>query len=194
MLLKSRSSLPYGQRTTGTGTLSGYPGDLNSASDRDGVTGTSAYAALAVADAWPGARAIPTTDLLLKSGAEVKTAMPSFPDGGLLISLARSGDSPESVGVVERMRTLFPTVKHLAIVCNAEGRLAHTAGIPVICLDPRTNDRSLAMTGSFSNLVLGGLCLLHHKQMGKSFRPFAIVYIEPSPGVERGGCGDSSHV
>jgi tagatose-6-phosphate ketose/aldose isomerase len=129
--------------------------------------GTSAYAALAVADAWPGARAIPTTDLLLKSGAEVKAAMPSFPDGGLLISLARSGDSPESVGVVERMRTLFPAVKHLAIVCNAEGRLARTAGIQVICLDPRTNDRSLAMTGSFSNLVLGGLCLLHHQPIGE---------------------------
>ncbi len=129
--------------------------------------GTSAYAALAVADGWPGARAIPTTDLLLKSGAEIKAAMPSFPDGGLLISLARSGDSPESVGVVERVRALFPAVKHLAIVCNAEGRLAHTAGIQVICLDPRTNDRSLAMTGSFSNLTLGGLCLLHHQQIGE---------------------------
>jgi tagatose-6-phosphate ketose/aldose isomerase len=122
--------------------------------------GTSGYAALAIAEAWPGARAIPTTDLLLQSAAEAKDAMPSFSDGGLLISLARSGDSPESVAVVQKFQRLFPSVEHLAIVCNAEGRLAHTPGVEAICLDPRTNDRSLAMTSSFSNLVLGGLALI----------------------------------
>jgi tagatose-6-phosphate ketose/aldose isomerase len=129
--------------------------------------GTSAYAALAVADAWPGARAIPTTDLLLQSAAEVSTAVPSFPDGGWLISLARSGESPESVGVVEKFKRLFPAVKHLAIVCNAEGRLANTSGVEAICLDPRTNDQSLAMTSSFSNLVLGGLCFRHQKRIAE---------------------------
>jgi tagatose-6-phosphate ketose/aldose isomerase len=123
--------------------------------------GTSAYAAQAIADAWPGARAIPTTGLLLQSASEVELAVPPFAAGGLLISLARSGDSPESAAVVERIKKLFPAVKHLAIVCNAEGRLAHTPGVQAICLDPRTNDRSLAMTSSFSNLVLGGLALIH---------------------------------
>ena len=95
-----------------------------------------------------------------KSAAEAKDAMPSLSDGGLLISLARSGDSPESVAVVQKFQRLFPSVEHLAIVCNAEGRLAHTPGVEAICLDPRTNDRSLAMTSSFSNLVLGGLALI----------------------------------
>jgi len=127
--------------------------------------GTSAYAAACVAEAWPGARAIPTTDLLLHSAAEIELAVPSIAQGGMLISLARSGDSPESVGVVERFRRILPTVRHLAIVCNAEGRLAHTPGVEAICLDPGTNDRSLAMTSSFSNLVLGGLALLHGQQL-----------------------------
>ena len=129
--------------------------------------GTSAYAALAIADAWPGARAIPTTDLVLQSREEIASASPSFPDHGLLISLARSGESPESVGVVERVKQFFPAVEHLAIICNAEGRLANTPRVKAICLDPRTNDRSLAMTSSFSNLVLGGLCLLHAEKISE---------------------------
>ena len=130
--------------------------------------GTSGYAAMAIADAWPGARAIPTTDLLLQSAAEIELLVPSFGKGGVLISLARSGDSPESVGVVERIRRFFPAVQHLAIVCNAEGRLAHIPWVQAICLDPRTNDRSLAMTSSFSNLVLGGLALLHGQQIASA--------------------------
>ncbi len=130
--------------------------------------GTSAYAAMAVADAWPGARAIATTDLLLQSAEEIQGALPSFADGGLLISLARSGDSPESVGVVQKIQTLFPSVEHLAILCNAEGRLARTAGVQAVCLDPGTNDRSLAMTSSFSNLVLGGYCLRHAQQIAEN--------------------------
>ncbi len=121
--------------------------------------GTSAYAGAAIAAAWPGARAVPTTDLLLMSSEEIAGALPEFARGGLLISLARSGDSPESVAVVERLQRLLPAVQHLAIVCNAAGRLAHLPGVTVICLDPRTNDQSLAMTASFSNLVLAGLCL-----------------------------------
>ena len=130
--------------------------------------GTSAYAALAIAEAWPGARALPTTDLLLQSAAEIELAAPSIAQGGMLISLARSGDSPESVAVVERFQRFFPAVKHLAIVCNAEGRLAHTSGVEAICLDPRCNDRSLAMTSSFSNLVLGGLALMHGQQLTRA--------------------------
>ncbi len=129
--------------------------------------GTSAYAASAIAEAWPGARAIPTTDLLIQSEAEILATLPSWRDGGWLISLARSGDSPESTAVVEKVQKLFPAVKHLAIVCNAAGRLAHLPGVQVIVLDPRTNDRSLAMTGSFSNLVLAGLCLVHPTQIAE---------------------------
>jgi tagatose-6-phosphate ketose/aldose isomerase len=116
--------------------------------------GTSAHASSAVAAAWPEARAIPTTDLVLD-------VRPYFPQGGVLISLARSGDSPESVGVVELVQKQCPEVRHIAITCNAQGRLANAPGVEVILLDPRTNDRGLAMTSSFSNLVLAGLCLRH---------------------------------
>jgi tagatose-6-phosphate ketose/aldose isomerase len=114
--------------------------------------GTSAYAASAIATAWPRALAVPTTDLLVDSGRylfEVDT----------VISLARSGDSPESSAVVERVRALRPDILQLAIVCNEEGALSHSRLDGLIVLDPRTNDRSLVMTSAFSNLTLAGLLL-----------------------------------
>jgi D-galactosamine 6-phosphate deaminase/isomerase len=114
--------------------------------------GTSAYAAEAIAAAWPGARAIPSTDLLLDCDTYCS-------QGGSLISLARSGDSPESLGVIDRIQSLHPGIRHFAITCNAEGGLAQRLGDAALILDPRTNDRSLVMTSSFSNLVLAGLCL-----------------------------------
>ena len=118
--------------------------------------GSSAYAATAIAAAWPGARAIATTDLLL----DARTGdVPEIPADGLLISIARSGDSPESVGVVELIRRVRPDVRHLALMCNEQGRLARTNGVSAILLDPRTNNRSLAVTSGYSNLVLAGLAL-----------------------------------
>jgi tagatose-6-phosphate ketose/aldose isomerase len=127
--------------------------------------GSSAYGAMAIAAAWPGARAIPTTELLVESQTE---APAGFGETGLLISIARSGDSPESAGVVELLRRLRPKSRHLAITCNPAGRLARTPGVTAIVLDPRTNDRSLAVTSSFSNTVLAGLALRHFDQLSRS--------------------------
>jgi tagatose-6-phosphate ketose/aldose isomerase len=121
--------------------------------------GTSAYAAAAIARSWPNAHAVPTTDLLIETPDQLQRAFPDFANSGLLVSIGRSGDSPESVAVVERIKRLFPDVAHVAITCNREGQLARTKGVHPIILDPRTNDRGLAMTSSFSNLVLAGICL-----------------------------------
>jgi len=114
--------------------------------------GTSAYAATAVASSWPRACAVPTTDLLVDAERYLM-------DVDAVISLARSGDSPESTAVVERVHALRPGILQLAIVCNEDGALSHSSLDGVIALDPRTNDQSLVMTGSFSNLVLAGLGL-----------------------------------
>lgn len=114
--------------------------------------GTSAYAAEAIAAAWPRATAIPTTDLLVDGQRLLSEA-------DVLISLARSGDSPESAAVVQLARSLRPEMYQLAIVCNANGALAQSEVDHVVMLDPRTDDQSLVMTSSFSNLVLAGLTL-----------------------------------
>ncbi len=114
--------------------------------------GSSAYAASGVASAWPGAIAVPTTDLLIDAERYLL-------DVGAVISLARSGDSPESAAVVERVRALCPKIVQLAVTCNNESSLVQSGLDGLIVLDPRTNDRSLVMTGAFSNLVLAGLLL-----------------------------------
>ncbi len=114
--------------------------------------GSSAYAAAAAASAWPRAIAVPTTDLLIDAERYLL-------DVGAVISLARSGESPESAAVAERVRVLCPEILQLAVTCNDKSRLGQSGLDGLIALDPRTNDRSLVMTGSFSNLVLAGLCL-----------------------------------
>lgn len=99
---------------------------------------------------------------LLTHGA--KAIPPERP--GLMISLARSGDSPESVAAVSLMLDREPLLQQLVITCNRHGGLATTyrndPRVEVIALDERTNDRSLVMTSSFTNMVLAarGLGLL----------------------------------
>ncbi|OQA54979.1 MAG: putative tagatose-6-phosphate ketose/aldose isomerase [Candidatus Atribacteria bacterium ADurb.Bin276] len=78
----------------------------------------------------------------------------------LMISFARSGDSPESWGAYEIASQFSDSICHLVITCNKEGGLArrarHDPNSLVIDLDEKTNDRGLAMTASFSNMVIAG--------------------------------------
>lgn len=139
--------------------------------------GTSAYAALAVEAAWRGARAAPSTELFLDFH---RVLAPS----GLVISFARSGDSPESTAVVDKIQRVLPQVRHIAVTCNAEGRLARWPGVEAIVLDPRTNDRSLVMTSSFSNLVLAGLCLARPAEVDQALAVMCAEVKEALPGLE----------
>ncbi len=80
----------------------------------------------------------------------------------LLISFARSGNSPESVAAVNLANQLCPEVVHLIITCNADGQLAHSARSGkdyVFLLPPEADDRSLAMTGSFTSMLLAGILI-----------------------------------
>jgi tagatose-6-phosphate ketose/aldose isomerase len=83
----------------------------------------------------------------------------------LWISFSRSGDSPEAVAVVEQAIKLYPGIAHLVITCNAQARLItickKAEHACAIVLDDAVNDRSLAMTSSFTNMVLMGQCLAH---------------------------------
>ncbi len=125
--------------------------------------GSSAYAASAVAAAWRGAISVPTTDLLLDTER--------YLDGvDAVISLARSGESPESAAVVERIRSQHPDIYQLAIVCNADSALARAGVDDLIALDPRTNDRSLVMTSSFSSLVLAGMALAQPEKVSANVK------------------------
>jgi len=99
-------------------------------------------------------RAIPAGDLLTDLRGTLA------PGRGLIISIARSGDSPESAAVVDSILAAAPACTHLVVTCNANGRLAtryrDEPRVRVLLLDPRTNDRSLVMTSSFTNMLLAG--------------------------------------
>jgi tagatose-6-phosphate ketose/aldose isomerase len=77
---------------------------------------------------------------------------------GLCVSLARSGDSPESAAVVDRVLAARPTWQHLLLTCNGAGRLATRyagrAGMGRLVLADRICDRSLVMTSSVTNMLL----------------------------------------
>lgn len=91
--------------------------------------------------------------LLLEGAKALPIARP-----GLMVSLARSGNSPESAGAVRLLVDAAPDYRHLILTCNAEGSLARSwnghENVRVITLPPETNDESLVMTSSFTNLVL----------------------------------------
>lgn len=111
-------------------------------------------------------------------GALLTHGRDAFPVGrpGVMVSIARSGDSPESVGALALILKAEPELRHLVLTCNTQGKLANTfrddARVTVITLDECTNDRSLVMTSSFTNLVLGARSL---GLAGDSARYLAIV-------------------
>lgn len=118
--------------------------------------GTSAYIGDALEPAlyntlFKGARSLATTDIITAPehyfGPESKV---------VLVSFARSGNSPESVGAVRAVEKTAGKVAHIFITCNAEGELAKMKGDHILCLllPPETNDLSLAMTSSYSTMLL----------------------------------------
>jgi tagatose-6-phosphate ketose/aldose isomerase len=121
--------------------------------------GTSAFAGLVLAPALSRrlgrvVEAVPTTDLVSAPRETFAVDVPT-----LLVSFARSGDSPESVAATRLADQCLSEVHHLVITCNAEGQLARDhAGAPrslVLQMPAESNDRGFAMTSSFTCMVLG---------------------------------------
>lgn len=79
----------------------------------------------------------------------------------LLVSFARSGNSPESVAAVEIANKVSNNIKHLVITCNKNGRLANMKleNSLVLHMPEDSNDLGFAMTGSFSCMMLGAYCV-----------------------------------
>jgi tagatose-6-phosphate ketose/aldose isomerase len=96
--------------------------------------------------------AIATTDLVcaphLYFGEQVPT---------LLVSFARSGNSPESVAAIKLADHLLSEIHHLIVTCNPDGALARKRLDRTILLPEETHDRSFAMTSSFSCMAYAAL-------------------------------------
>ncbi len=79
----------------------------------------------------------------------------------LLVSFARSGNSPESVAAADLLHRLTPDLRHLVITCDPHGQLARrwsgSGNAVVVALPDEVNDRGFAMTSSFTGMALAVL-------------------------------------
>ena len=121
--------------------------------------GSSAFIGQSIAFIWQQTwrypvQAVPTTDVV------THPAMVLTPENPLLlVSFARSGNSPESLHTVSLAEQLVRSVYHLLITCNDEGDLLRQSQLQykyAWVLPPESNDRALAMTGSFTGMALAG--------------------------------------
>lgn len=81
----------------------------------------------------------------------------------ILVSFARSGNSPESIAAVELAESIVKDFYEITITCNRDGALAQrekTADSQLVILLPdEANDKGLAMTSSFSTMLLAAVYL-----------------------------------
>ncbi|TDL10093.1 SIS domain-containing protein [Mycolicibacterium obuense] len=82
----------------------------------------------------------------------------------LLVSFARSGNSPESLATTALADQLVDQVWHLVLTCDREGKLGRAhADRPdslVVYMPDRTNDSGFAMTSSLTSMLLTCLLML----------------------------------
>lgn len=102
--------------------------------------------------------AIATTDLVATPEYYLKEDVPT-----ILVSFARSGNSPESVAAVNVADKIVKDLYHITITCSKEGKLAQAAEKSddnLLILQPElSNDQGFAMTGSYTCMALSALFL-----------------------------------
>lgn len=102
--------------------------------------------------------AIASTDLVSNPEEFIEENVPT-----ILVSYARSGNSPESVGAFNLFKDNVKDISQLVITCNSEGELAKKASISdrdlCVLMPEASNDKSFAMTSSFSCMLLASLLI-----------------------------------
>ncbi len=100
--------------------------------------------------------AIATTDIVANPLAYLHKEVPT-----ILVSFARSGNSPESVAAVDLAKDIVEELYQITITCAAEGKLAqqaHGDERNLLLLQPApSNDAGFAMTSSFTSMMLTAL-------------------------------------
>lgn len=115
-----------------------------------------------------------TTDIVANPHQYLDLTRPT-----LLVSFARSGNSPESVATVELADQLLPESYHLMLVCNPDSQLAQYAhqrdNVCSLVMPQGSNDQSFAMTSSFSCMMLSAALLLGPRSLAETQRPLAAM-------------------
>lgn len=117
--------------------------------------------------------AVPTTDLVTNPVDYLSPHRPT-----LLVSFARSGNSPESVAAVDLANQLVSQCHHLVITCNEAGSLYQNAvkskNALALLMPAETHDRGFAMTSSISTMMASCLAVFAPKTINsQSFQDVA---------------------
>ena len=108
--------------------------------------------------------AIATTDIVANPLVYLKREVPT-----VLVSFARSGNSPESVATVDLAKQLVDDLYQITITCAAQGKLAQQAQGDeknLLLLQPEaSNDAGFAMTSSFSSMMLTALLVFDRVEL-----------------------------
>ena len=114
--------------------------------------------------------AIPTPDLVTNPMDYFSPAHPL-----LLVSFARSGNSPESVAAGELANQFVPECYHLSITCNEAGSRYQNAvdsdNACALLMPAETHDRGFAMTSSITTMMASCLAVFAPETINsKTFR------------------------
>ncbi|MCP4176268.1 MAG: SIS domain-containing protein [bacterium] len=89
----------------------------------------------------------------------------------ILVSCARSGNSPESVSVVKLADQCVKNIYHIFLTCNENGKLAKLdAGndkILSLLMPKDSDDKGFAMTSSFTCMMFGGILVFNIENLIK---------------------------
>lgn len=119
-------------------------------------------------------QAIATTDLITHPHHYFIREIPT-----LVVSFARSGNSPESMAAVNLANEYCDCVFHFIICCNKDGQLVQS-NLPNtfhLVLPERANDKSVAMTGSFTSMLLAAV-LISQIKLIETLQPSLEILIE----------------
>lgn len=116
----------------------------------------------AEAPAIPRLIAVPTTDIVSNPRAWIDR-----PGRILSLQFGRSGDSSESVGMLDILDAHRPDIDRLNITCNGQSALAQRPApgpgeSRALVLPEATHDSGFAMTSSVTTMLLSALAVLGH--------------------------------
>ncbi|HGK1532301.1 TPA: SIS domain-containing protein [Streptococcus pneumoniae] len=119
--------------------------------------------------------AIATTDIVAKPATYLKKDVAT-----VLVSFARSGNSPESVATVDLAKSLVDELYQVTITCAADGKLAlqaHGDDRNLLLLQPAvSNDAGFAMTSSFTSMMLTALLVFDPTEFAVKSERFEVVF------------------
>ena len=118
--------------------------------------------------------AVHTTDIVSAPDTVLFEDIPT-----LLISFARSGNSPESAGAVQYARKKIKNLYESAIVCDGSSKLSLISAEDkknlILVMPEGSNDKGFAMTSSVTCMLLAGFALLNYGKIEEIIKDISLL-------------------